>query len=394
MSDNASTSTVYDLQRNRTGLTVSIGAALLLYAYLYADIGWRQASLFLVGLTAGVILYHAAFGFTAAWREVARMGRSAGLRAQMIMLGATVLIFTPLIAQGEIFGIAVRGSVAPVNLGVVCGAFLFGIGMQLGGGCASGTLFTAGGGNLRMLVTLAAFIAGSVIGSYHWQNWQGLPGFEPITLSGQFGVTGGILISLLLFASVYLTAAAYERHRHGDVVVTTHVTSSSLLRGPWPLLAGALALAAVNVATLILAGRPWGVTASFALWGAKILGTVGVDISHWAYWARPELSMKLSNSVFFDISSVMNFGIILGALLAASLANRFSPSFRFSARSLVAAVLGGLLLGYGARIAYGCNIGAYFGGISSTSLHGWLWFAAAFAGSSLGIRLRPWFGLH
>jgi len=394
MSDNASTSTVYDLQRNRTGLTVSIGAALLLYAYLYADIGWRQASLFLVGLTAGVILYHAAFGFTAAWREVARMGRSAGLRAQMIMLGATVLIFTPLIAQGEIFGIAVRGSVAPVNLGVVCGAFLFGIGMQLGGGCASGTLFTAGGGNLRMLVTLAAFIAGSVIGSYHWQNWQGLPGFEPITLSGQFGVTGGILISLLLFASVYLTAAAYERHRHGDVVVTTHVTSSSLLRGPWPLLAGALALAAVNVATLILAGRPWGVTASFALWGAKILGTFGVDISHWAYWARPGLSAALSNNVFHDISSVMNFGIILGALLAASLANRFSPSFRFSARSLVAAVLGGLLLGYGARIAYGCNIGAYFGGISSTSLHGWLWFAAAFAGSSLGIRLRPWFGLH
>ena len=394
MSDNASTSTVYYLQRNRTGLTVSIGAALLLYTYLYADIGWRQASLFLVGLTAGVILYHAAFGFTAAWREVARMGRSAGLRAQMIMLGATVLIFTPLIAQGEVFGIAVRGSVAPLNLGVVCGAFLFGIGMQLGGGCASGTLFTAGGGNLRMLVTLAAFIAGSVIGSYHWQNWQGVPGFEPITLSGQFGVTGGILISLLLFASVYLTAAAYERHRHGDVVVTTHITSSSLLRGPWPLLAGALALAAVNVATLILAGRPWGVTASFALWGAKILGTFGVDISHWAYWARPGLSAALSNNVFHDISSVMNFGIILGALLAASLANRFSPSFRISARSLVAAVLGGLLLGYGARIAYGCNIGAYFGGISSTSLHGWLWFAAAFAGSSLGIRLRPWFGLH
>jgi uncharacterized membrane protein YedE/YeeE len=263
----------------------------------------------------------------------------------------------------------------------------------LGGGCASGTLFTAGGGNLRMLVTLAGFIAGSVIGTYHWQNWQGVPGFEPIALSAQFGAIGGILISLLLFASVYLIAAAYEKRRHGDVVTTTRVTSPSLLRGPWPLLAGALALAAVNVATLILAGRPWGVTASFALWGAKLLDTVGIDISHWAYWARPGLSTTLSNSVFHDISSVMNFGILLGALAAASLANKFSPSFRIPARSLLAAVLGGLLLGYGARIAYGCNIGAYFGGISSTSLHGWLWFAAAFAGSSLGTRLRPWFGL-
>ena len=30
-------------------------------------------------------------------------------------------------------------------------------------------------------------------------------------------------------------------------------------------------------------------------------------------------------------------------------------------------------MGYGARIAFGCNIGAYFGGIASFSLHGWLW---------------------
>ncbi|HAU23470.1 MAG TPA: hypothetical protein DCX09_02225, partial [Gammaproteobacteria bacterium] len=72
---------------------------------------------------------------------------------------------------------------------------------------------------------------------------------------------------------------------------------------------------------------------------------------------------------------------------------KFSPSMRIPARSLLAAVVGGLMLGYGARIAFGCNIGAYFGGISSTSLHGWLWFVAAFAGSSIGTRLRPWFGL-
>ena len=62
-------------------------------------------------------------------------------------------------------------------------------------------------------------------------------------------------------------------------------------------------------------------------------------------------------------------------------------------RSLVAAVIGGLLLGYGARIAYGCNIGAYFSGIASGSLHGWLWLVAAFAGNIVGTRLRPWFGL-
>jgi uncharacterized protein len=57
------------------------------------------------------------------------------------------------------------------------------------------------------------------------------------------------------------------------------------------------------------------------------------------------------------------------------------------------AVSGGLLMRYGARIAYGCNIGAYFGGIASFSLHGWLWGLVAIVGTLAGLRLRPLFGL-
>jgi uncharacterized membrane protein YedE/YeeE len=94
-----------------------------------------------------------------------------------------------------------------------------------------------------------------------------------------------------------------------------------------------------------------------------------------------------------DVTSVMNFGIILGALLASLLAGRFAPAWRVPARSVAAAVIGGLLLGYGARIAFGCNIGAYFSGIASGSLHGWMWLPAGFAGSALGTVMRPWFGL-
>ena len=60
-------------------------------------------------------------------------------------------------------------------------------------------------------------------------------------------------------------------------------------------------------------------------------------------------------------------------------------------RSLLAAVIGGLLLGYGSRLAYGCNIGAYFSGIASGSVHGWLWLVAAYAGNVVGVRIRPLF---
>lgn len=61
-----------------------------------------------------------------------------------------------------------------------------------------------------------------------------------------------------------------------------------------------------------------------------------------------------------------------------------TPALAAGAGSLLAAALGGLLLGYGARIAYGCNIGAYFSGIVSSSLHGRIWGITAFAGSIYG----------
>lgn len=379
----------------KTLISAGLGA-LLLALYLLTDYGWRQAALFLVGLSAGVALYHAAFGFTGAWRQMISNRRSAGLRAQMIMLGAAVLLFMPLLNAGEAFGTPLRGSVAPLSSSIVIGAFMFGIGMQLGGGCASGTLFTVGGGSVRMIVTLLAFIAGSVLGANHWAAWQEAPKLAPVSLLQTLGMTGAITVSLGIFALVWYGAGVLERRRHGAIDPGSRQMSSGnrWLHGPWPLVAGALALAAVNVATLTLAGRPWGVTSGFALWGSKAAAGIGLDVASWPYWQRAGPATALQSSVFSDITSVMNFGILLGAMAAAGLAGRFAPVWRIPAGSLAAAVLGGLLLGYGARIAFGCNIGAFFSGLSSASLHGWLWFAAAFAGNAFAVRLRPLFGME
>ena len=379
---------------NRATLAAAGSVTLLLALYLLSGYGWRQSALFLVGLGAGIALYHAAFGFTGAWRQMISNRRSAGLRAQMVMLAAACLLFMPMLNAGELFGTPLRGAVAPLSSSVVIGAFLFGIGMQLGGGCASGTLFTVGGGSVRMAVTLIAFIIGSVLGASHWSAWQTAPQLAPVSLLQTLGMPGAIAVSLGLFALVWYGAGALERRRHGTIdSANQHSGSQRWLHGPWPLIAGALALAAVNVATLTLAGRPWGVTSGFALWGAKAAAGIGVDVASWPYWQRAGPATALQSSVFSDITSVMNFGILLGALAAASLAGRFAPVWKLPIGSLAAAVIGGLLLGYGARIAYGCNIGAFFSGLSSASLHGWLWFVAAFAGNALAVRLRPLFGM-
>lgn len=363
--------------------------------YLYAAISWRQAALFLVGTGAGVVLYHAAFGFTSSWRVFISDRRGAGLRAQMLMLALTCAVFFPIIAAGTLWGQPVRGSVSPVGVGVAAGAFIFGLGMQLGGGCASGTLFSVGGGSTRMLVTLFFFVIGSVIGTAHTPWWNGQPSFAATPVVTLWGPWLGLAVCFALFGGITWFTRVAERQRHGKLLEeTTPARGPRWLTGPWPLVAGAIGLALVNIATLTIGGRPWGVTSAFALWGAKLFAALGIDVASWPYWTVPAQAAALRSSVLMDATSVMNFGIILGALTAAILAGKFAPVWKVSNRSLAAAVIGGILLGYGARIAYGCNIGAYFSGIASGSLHGWLWMVTAFAGNIVGTRLRPMFDLN
>jgi uncharacterized protein len=381
---------------NPAPVTIACGAIAAGALYLNAAVNGRQSLLLLVGASAGIALYHAAFGFTASWRTFITDRRGAGIRAQMLMLALTCAVFFPLLATGHAFGQTLRGSVSPVSWSVVVGAFMFGVGMQLGGGCASGTLYTAGGGNTRMLATLAAFIAGSVYATAHMPWWTTLPAAKPLSLITTLGTVPALGVSLAAFALLTLITIVVERRSHGQLAADRAPRDGwrRALQGPWPLAAGGIALALVNIATLAISGRPWSVTGAFALWGAKILMAAGVDVAHWPYWAAPAQAASLKASVLADVGSVMNAGIVLGALAASSAAGRFAPTWRVPARSLAAALVGGLLLGYGARIAYGCNIGAYFSGIASGSVHGWVWLPAAFVGNVAGTRLRPLFGLR
>ena len=362
--------------------------------FLQNSVGSRQVLLLIVGAALGLTLYHAAFGFTSAWRVFINDRRGAGLRAQMVMLAVAVVLFFPALGAGTLFGQPVVGLVAPIGMSVVFGAFIFGIGMQLGGGCASGTLFTVGGGNARMLVTLLFFICGSLIATQHVDWWFALPAFPATSIVKSFGVVPALLLSLAVFAIIAAVTVRLEKSRHASLeagVTSEHQGLRRFLRGPWPLVWGAIGLALLNYATLALAGRPWGITSAFALWGAKAASALGVDVGSWGFWQMPGNAKALAAPVWEDITSVMDIGIVLGALLAAGLAGRFAPSLNIPLRSLLAAVIGGLLLGYGSRLAYGCNIGAYFSGIASGSLHGWVWLVAAFIGNSVGVRLRPLF---
>ena len=111
--------------------------------YLQQAVAGMQYLSFLIGVGLGITLLHAAFGFSGGWRRFIRERDSAGIRAQLLLLGLTSLLFFPLL--GQVFSsIDASAALAPAGVSVLAGAFLFGIGMQLGGGCGSGTLYTMG----------------------------------------------------------------------------------------------------------------------------------------------------------------------------------------------------------------------------------------------------------
>ncbi|HEU4513164.1 MAG TPA: YeeE/YedE family protein [Nocardioidaceae bacterium] len=374
-----------------------LAAAILLTFVTYSTQGPDKAVLLVLGLGLGLALFHSRFGFTSAWRQLVAVGQGKALRAHTLLLAATAIVFAPFLAAGvSPTGQAVEGNLSPIGVSLLVGATIFGVGMQIGGACASGTLYIVGSGHTAIFLTLGGFVVGSTIGAAHFAWWEATPSVEAISLAEVFGSTAaGLAVTLAALALIAGMTYVVARAKNPPPVgaVPTAPGFARVFRGAWPLWVGALALALLNLGVLFFKGSPWGVTSAFALWGSKAAAGLGLaDPASWDYFAGDKAA-ALDESLLADSTSLTNFGIIIGALIASALAGAFSLHRRVPARMAAGAIIGGILMGYGARLAYGCNIGAYLGGISSLSLHGWVWGVMAILGTWIGLRARPLFGL-
>ena len=376
--------------------TLSFGlvSSIFLLYFLKEIINFQHSLIFVIGLLLGFTLYHASFGFTGGWRNFIEKSDSSALRAQFLMLAFVILLFSGFLnSKSLFFENSIIGSLAPTSVSVIIGSFIFGFAMQLAGGCGSGTLFTLGGGNTNMFVTLIFFIVGSLVGTYNFTFWLDLPSLGNISLLEKFGIIKAIIIQLIFISFLYMWCSFIDKKRnsildHRDIFKSN---SFNAIKGPWPLFLGAILLAILNFLMLNIAGHPWSVTFAFGLWGAKIADFIGIDVASWAFWNFNYPKIALKNSIFADHTSISNIGVVLGALIASSFAGSFSQKTTTNYKILLAAILGGFLMGFGARLAFGCNIGALFSGIASGSLHGWIWFLFAFVGTYFGTKARRWF---
>ena len=358
------------------GPVVLMATAGLVLAVLVAlDTGARGVALFALGGALGAVFLGFQYGFASAWRRFLVAGEATGLAAHFLLIGLCALVFL----SAPSLGLAAAGSVAPVSVSLVIGAFIFGIGMQLANGCGSGVLFSFGGGSGRMMVALPFFVFGSLVGSFLLPSaleWGSL-GQMPIAIAGNAVAT--TVFNLALIAPVG-GGFFWLARRRGEAM-------------PRRLIAGTVIIAVLCWLVFALSGHPWGVTFGFTLWGAKIAAALGVPVENYAFWQWPGPRRALEHSVLADVSSLMDFGMVLGAGAMAAVSGGLRRQDWPPFRQLVGAALGGVLMGIGARLGFGCNIGAFLAGIASGSLHGWIWFVMAMAGSWVGIRARPSFGL-
>ncbi|XVQ13852.1 YeeE/YedE family protein [Spirillospora sp. CA-255316] len=381
---------------NRVPLLVAALGSAALTAYVWSQHGAKQGVLLLLGLGLGLALFHSRFGFTSAWRQLTAVGNGTGLRAHALLLGTTATLFALIIGTGTgLFGSTPAPSDGDLGVALIAGAFLFGIGMQLGGACASGTLFAIGSGQSTIVLTLGGFIIGSVLYTWQFDLVKDLPALPSVVMADHIGWFGSWAVTIAALAGVVALTRVIQKRRNPPPVGTVPSARGPLriVRGSWPLPAGAVVLAVLGAGVLLVSGGAWGITSAFALWGAKFLQLIGLHPETWSFWEQPRQAAMLNGPVLADKTSLTDIGIMLGAAVAAAASGAWTLHRNIPWRTAAAAVLGGVIMGVGARLAGGCNIGAYLAGIASGSLHGWLWGLAAIGGTYVGLRARTLFGL-
>jgi uncharacterized membrane protein YedE/YeeE len=358
-------------------LALSLAATAVLIALVLLDGQPASAALILGGFGLGIAFLKAEFSYTASWRRFLTKGEAGGMLGGLIVIAVTALAVVPVAALSPKFG----GAIAPIGPSLLIGSFTFGVGMQLANGCGSGTLYTVGGGSGRMLVTLLFFVIGSVLGSISLPPVLALGGIDPVLASHYFGPWGGLAVTLASLAMVAALMIAVAKRRGANFIPSRSY------------IAGGIVIGLLCIAVFWAGGHPWSVTFGYTVWGAKIATLLGFDLSQFSFWQWAGPKHALAQSVLSDTSSLTDFGMLFGAMAAAAATKPFASAKWPPAKSLLAAAIGGLLCGWGARLGFGCNIGAFVSGVASGSLHGWVWFGMALLGCLVGIRLRPLFGL-
>lgn len=157
-----------------------------------------------------------------------------------------------------------------------------------------------------------------------------------------------------------------------------------IFKRPWPYWIGGIILALLNILLLYTTKSAWRISTSLLYLGVGFLEKLGVDIGSWHYIKHYGNSAGLGGGYFNNGLLVMTIAMITGSLISVLVGSQFKFKRIKNKKQLGFALLGGIMMGYGTRLSFGCNIGAYFSAIPSLSLHGWVFGIFTFVGAWIG----------
>jgi uncharacterized membrane protein YedE/YeeE len=197
------------------GIALLVG--MIAFGIYLATISEKLELFWILGSCFGIILQKSRFCFTASMRDPYLTGSTSVTRAVLIAFAVTSIAFTAIKYGFHVKGLPIPGEgyIVPISLATAVGAFLFGIGMVIAGGCASGTLMRVGEGFFMQMLSLFFFVVGSLWGAHDFGWWKLnfiLKG-PKVFLPDIFGWFGGITVQLLLIAGLYIFADKWENRK-------------------------------------------------------------------------------------------------------------------------------------------------------------------------------------
>jgi uncharacterized membrane protein YedE/YeeE len=338
----------------------------------------------LIGIAAGVVLQRGRFCMNSAFRDTIFIQDYTFLKAAMIALLVAMVGANFLEDIGQIQTLR-RQVFAPV--GNILGGYLFGIGIVIAGGCGSGIWFRVGEGLVSAFFSVLGFmiaILASQVGilsplvnalrSYRVgldDDGKFVTGgdiTEQLSLFNVFGVHDvfGIpmkWIVIAILAAIALPFIFKEKFARPKKGFPPHVTG--LLMG--------LVIVAAWWASEIWGGGARGV--SYTGPTAELFRSIlNANLIPDALYSEEVVDLLSEQSISLPEKQwppTWSAFLVLGTPIGAYLSARSLKEFKWvvpDAQTMVKVFLGGLLMGFGAVLGGGCNVGHSLTGLSTLAM--------------------------
>ncbi len=383
----------------------------------------------ILGTSLGFVLARGAYGFAGAFRKPIAVKDYSLSKSVAIFLAITTVLVAMVamieesqnLIKGDYIGIIEENGISTtMSFMFIIGGLLFGIGMIMAGGCASGTLQDIGVGAAGAMLALFGWMFGVFVGLIFkapmTDSWMGAD--VNLNLFKELGVFSGLLVNLMIIGLIYVlliylenkfgnqeankTALDIEQENEKEYIENkvSFVSNKranrmyyNVFQKKWTLLTTAILLSIVGIFSLVDKGG-WGISSTYGYWGAWILDGFGADVTAISLTGDMSQSIVqggLNETVFNDGfwnhgGSMYNISIILGSTMAIALSGKFVLDYKMKVRNVVIFVLGGFLMGFGTRLSGGCNIGALVDPIVTGEISGYAYGILLTAGAWIGLK--------